>query len=666
MNGNLLVTLPSLILLLSGCGGGGGNDTDLTKPVSPPIIESTQFSSGGAISPVSASIASGQTTTFTVTAQEGFQLQHISGCSGTLNGTTYITGVVQQNCTVEASFAIKKYQVTVAANNGGKISPTNAEVAHGEQTQINISPDSGYTLGHVSGCGGTLTGNIYTTEKLSGNCQIQVNFTSQKWLVSTATNRHIYGARVGSIFPTEKLVSQHSITSFHIEPMPGFNIKNVDGCTGNLVRDGIRATFTTDPIRSACTAFVHFTRVPVAEGIVQRWVKLGNVMRLNAAPSSDPEGELLTYAWSLLKAPAGSQAKLEHADQVIVDFVPDLAGHYQFGLTVNDGSSNSYAVDYDSQVTSENIAPIAQITYSKMNTVGEKSTIDASQSYDIEGDEFQFKWTLLKQGSPILIVNDMNKLEWTPTETGSFMLQLRLTDSGGMVGGGNYILVVNEHKPIEVVPPTAKILFISEAATQKTVYLDARASTGETGETLTYQWSIVTKPEQSNIILQDSDSPFASFVPDVEGTYAFKVNVSNGTLSDDESIGILVRDTSIRLVYENAVENRLIDLLMPFWGPPIRRSIDEDNKTIEFGKYYLISKGKDYVLENVEATEYGNDAKAYFYGLHNGLVIPADTVVEFSPRASLAKGVLLEFQYKFQIKGTNKTVVLEDNFKLPQ
>lgn len=660
MNGTQIVASAFCISLLSACGGGG---SETSTPLAPALTISTQTSIGGTILPTSASVASGQTATFTITAQEGFLLQQVSGCSGVLNGSTYITGAVQQNCLVTASFVAKKYQLTVTANTGGKVELANTDVAHGEQTKATIVPDAGYVLGHVDGCGGTLAGNIYTTAKITANCQIQVNFASPKWLVSTATNWREYGQAGGSVIPKEKLVSQQSSTSFQIEPLSGFSVKSVDGCTGTIVRNGHKATFTTDPIRSACTAFVQFTRRPVAAGTVPPRVKLGNVIKLDAAASSDAEAELLTYVWTLSKSPNGSQAKLENADQAIADFVPDLAGHYQFALVVNDGSGDSMPVTFDIHVTSENTAPIPLVFYTKLNTVGSKITVDASKSYDIDGDSIQFSWKLLKQGQIFLNADNTNKFEWLPEETGSFMLQLRLTDSQGNVGADNFVLIVNEQLPVEHLPPVARIQNIPEAATQDIVWLDARASTGEAGKTLSYKWSLVTKPEQSVVNLQDAEKPLASFMPDMEGTYIFKVSISDGTLTDDESVAVNVRDTSIRLLYER--EGVLIELLMPFRDAPVSRVIDEENKTIDFGKYYLVSKGKDFVIENVEATEDGNDAKAYFYGLYSGLIIPAGTVHAFSPRASLVRGVPLELQYKFRIKETNKTVLFESYFKLP-
>jgi hypothetical protein len=44
--------------------------------------------------------------------------------------------------------------------------------------------------------------------------------------------------------------------------------------------------------------------------------------------STDPEGDTLTYAWTIDTAPAGSSATLTGATTVSAGFTPDVAGDY--------------------------------------------------------------------------------------------------------------------------------------------------------------------------------------------------------------------------------------------------------------------------------------------------------------------------------------------------
>lgn len=73
----------------------------------------------------------------------------------------------------------------------------------------------------------------------------------------------------------------------------------------------------------------------------------GEVASLNGSQSSDPNGDPLSYAWSLVSAPTGSlvtQETLEGADTVRVLFTADKAGSYVLSLVVNDGKADSAPV----------------------------------------------------------------------------------------------------------------------------------------------------------------------------------------------------------------------------------------------------------------------------------------------------------------------------------
>jgi len=93
------------IALLSACGGGGGTP----NPGGSGSVTSYQVSAtagaGGTISPASATVNAGGTTTLMVTANIGYIVNGVTGCGGTLSGNTYTTGTINAACTVTASFA---------------------------------------------------------------------------------------------------------------------------------------------------------------------------------------------------------------------------------------------------------------------------------------------------------------------------------------------------------------------------------------------------------------------------------------------------------------------------------------------------------------------------------------------------------------------------------
>lgn len=88
-------------IALSACGGGGGGGDDETTN----FTVSSSSNTGGNISPASANVQQGNSTSFTLVPEDGFSIESVSGCNGSLSGTTYTTGAVTANCTVTANFS---------------------------------------------------------------------------------------------------------------------------------------------------------------------------------------------------------------------------------------------------------------------------------------------------------------------------------------------------------------------------------------------------------------------------------------------------------------------------------------------------------------------------------------------------------------------------------
>jgi hypothetical protein len=102
-------------------------------------------------------------------------------------------------------------------------------------------------------------------------------------------------------------------------------------------------TLTVSDGRLEDTASVRLevAHVPIADAGPDQTVDLGQELDLSGAGSSDPEGHTLTYHWSWVSRPPGSQAEIVGADDpataVEVSFVADVAGTYTLKLEVHDG-----------------------------------------------------------------------------------------------------------------------------------------------------------------------------------------------------------------------------------------------------------------------------------------------------------------------------------------
>jgi len=113
---------------------------------------------------------------------------------------------------------------------------------------------------------------------------------------------------------------------------------------------------------------------PVAKPGVNQSVVVGSKVSVDASASSDPNGETITYRWSLLFKPVGSTATLSSAATVSASFTADLAGTYLLGLTVNDGKVDSPMVVLTVTAAKLNSVPVANAGINQNVTVSTLTT----------------------------------------------------------------------------------------------------------------------------------------------------------------------------------------------------------------------------------------------------------------------------------------------------
>jgi N-acetylneuraminic acid mutarotase len=92
--------------------------------------------------------------------------------------------------------AVTTYQVSAPGGTGGTISPASATVNAGGTTTLNVTPNSGYVVSGVTGCGGALAGDTYTTGKINAACTVTATFAAAfTWVGGSSTTNAsgVYG-----------------------------------------------------------------------------------------------------------------------------------------------------------------------------------------------------------------------------------------------------------------------------------------------------------------------------------------------------------------------------------------------------------------------------------------------------------------------------------------
>jgi len=229
------------------------------SPSSLTYTVSTYAPAGGTISPSSATVNSGSTYTFTVTPNSGYRIGSVTGCNGTLNGSTYTTGPVTAACTVSATFTgSQTFTITTSAGPGGTISPPGiiTGVPAGTTRTFTVTPNPGYFIYYIAGCGGAVTyGNssdpqplTYTTGPMTSNCSIATAFLTPPVIITASAGTG------GTISPSPVTVNSGSTYTFTVTPNPGYSISSVTGCNGTLNGNA----YTTGSVTAACSVSASF------------------------------------------------------------------------------------------------------------------------------------------------------------------------------------------------------------------------------------------------------------------------------------------------------------------------------------------------------------------------------------------------------------------------
>lgn len=80
------------------------------------------------------------------------------------------------------------YTVKGTAGAGGAIDPSERSVIHGDTTFFTVTPDTGYGIASVTGCGGSLSSSTYTTGPITGDCTVSAAFSLNVYTLTVAAN----------------------------------------------------------------------------------------------------------------------------------------------------------------------------------------------------------------------------------------------------------------------------------------------------------------------------------------------------------------------------------------------------------------------------------------------------------------------------------------------
>ena len=139
---------------------------------------------------------------------------------------------------------------------------------------------------------------------------------------------------------------------------------------------------------------------PMADCGGDKTGRVGERVSLDGSASSDPEGAEVSFSWSLSSTPSCSDMSSRDVydpDQYDASLIPDCDGLYVMALVVSDGAQWSDPDYCTIDVASENRAPIADAGDGGdlSSCAGSDIHLNGFGSYDLDGDEILYAWSLL-------------------------------------------------------------------------------------------------------------------------------------------------------------------------------------------------------------------------------------------------------------------------------
>lgn len=203
---------------------------------------------------------------------------------------------------------------------------------------------------------------------------------------------------------------------------------------------------------------------------------VGAVVTLDGSASADPEGEPLSYAWSL--APPGTSAAVLSGDDTVgPTFSPDLPGVYVVTLTTSDGSLQSMPSQL--QINVVNDPPVVDAGADQVADFGELVTL-AGTATDPNGDVLSVSWQILSAppGSLEMLAQATSLTpSFTPDRSGEYQLQLTASDGAALVSDVVTIAVVEDMDILDFLVRDAdysrgldKLIFVTTAPPTLHIY----------------------------------------------------------------------------------------------------------------------------------------------------------------------------------------------------
>jgi YD repeat-containing protein len=182
--------------------------------------------------------------------------------------------------------------------------------------------------------------------------------------------------------------------------------------------------------------------IAVAEAIPTQ-TTVGSPVVLKGSASSDPDGDPLTWSWSIALRPGGSNASIVSPTAAQTSFVPDVPGIYTIQLVVRDGKVDSVPALVVVEAVAANHPPRIISSPPTLAVAGQAYSYPIVATDDDPGDVLTYSLVLAPPG--MVMDGSSGRIQWVPQvdQVGSHGVTVRVSDRSGAFTEQSYSVTVS-------------------------------------------------------------------------------------------------------------------------------------------------------------------------------------------------------------------------------
>lgn len=366
---------------------------------------------------------------------------------------------------------------------------------------------------------------------------------------------------------------------------------------------------------------------------------LNNSVTISGAASKDPDGDALSYQWSI-KTEKGDDLVLDNSTAEAFVFTPSKFGIYYVSLMVRDSKLSHQVTSTLTVTPNEQSYPVAITSENIKTKIGTINWFNAKNSTAAEGQLLAYSWEIKsKPAGSSSTIGDAHKINayLIADVAGVYEVLLTVTNIEDQLTNTKTLLLEVD----EVLTNSAPVAKISESlpnyGPSQLVKFNGLASYDNDGNDLHYQWEVSKTSTEQTILLVGENTEFVEFYPDGLGEYQINLTVSDGLLNHKATTTITVTDQNLLPVANAGVDQTIpVNTVVTLDGGS---SFDADGKAADLTyQWSLVSKPISSSFDDLANPKYTNESKLAFV---------ADVIGDYVLALQVSDGV--GYSYKDQV-----------------